>query len=556
MSPRLDVEIKRSRWMRGARFALIAAFIGFAGRAAAQQSGQRLTLGGAPPRIRTEGQLRIFLDDLESQQFAINTARLIEAYYQWRGETTHRVAQTARLNNDLLNRRDYAAVVDAWDGKVKDSVLARRVALHRRAFKQSKADPGLVLAFSDLQVAIQDSIGRFRFLLDGARYTETQIAGLVDTTHDRARRRAAFLTAPQRAAVIGPMIRQAMYMNDSLGRQKGFATGADASLVFASLSRQEVIRDLDTFERATRPAYLAMLEQIRRDLNVDRVEPWDIGFWLYEQEKSVADAYDKSQGIARLHLLFTALGFKTDSLPIDLRIWDVPTGGIEFPIRPPFDARLLTNPFTGSDFYETLFHEYGHAVNTALTSPTLSPILLGGDEPPMAEGTAEALGHFAYDANWISRSAAISLERAKSLERIGKMQLLLWLRRSICLNAWVEVNAYGDLNADANAAYHDAYERFVGVTLPDGDYFGNRDMFATAPLYQQTYLYANMIAAQLRAAMRSTFGIDDLTRESRVAGWLTKVAYADGALVPWKTKVQRATGEPLKIDALAAYLTW
>jgi oligoendopeptidase F len=155
-----------------------------------------------------------------------------------------------------------------------------------------------------------------------------------------------------------------MWMNDSLGRQKGFATGADASLVFSGLTRDEVIRDLGAFERATRPAYSAMLGLIRRDLGVDRVEPWDIAFWLNEQEKSVADAYDNAQGISRLHALFTALGFNTDSLATDVRIWDVPTGGVEFPIRPPFGARLLTNPFTGSN-YETLFHEYGHATAVA-----------------------------------------------------------------------------------------------------------------------------------------------------------------------------------------------
>ena len=124
---------------------------------------------------------------------------------------------------------------------------------------------------------------------------------------------------------------------------------------------------------------------------------------------------------------------------------------------------------------------------------------------------AETFGHLAYDANWLARAAGISLERAKALERIGKMQLLVWLRRSICLDAWVEVNAYANLGADANAAYDDDYRRFVGVDLPNGDYFGTRDMFATAPLYVESYLYANMIAAQFRAAMRSAFGVQDLT---------------------------------------------
>jgi peptidyl-dipeptidase A len=515
----------------------------------------RMTLGGPPPAVHTEAGLRAFLDELETQEFAINTAAGIETYYQWRGETSHRAAATARLANDLLNRPDYAAIVNAWQGKVSDSTLARRVTLHARAFLQAKADPHLVIALTDLQSAIQDSIEKFRFTFGGMPYTGTTISEIVDTSGDRERRHAAFVTAPQRSAVIGASVRRAMALNDSIGRQEGFANGADAGLVFSSLTRAQVLHDLDAFERATRPAYMAMLGRVRQDLHITRVEPWDIDYWLTLQERGVADAYPQDQGLTRLHDLFKALGFHSDSLPIDVRVWDVPTGGITFPIRPPFEARLLTNPFTGSDFYETLFHEYGHALNAVLMRPDLSPIFLGGDETPMSEGQAETLGHFAYDRHWLVRAAGVTPAQAAALEAIGKEQLLLWLRRTICLNAWVEINAYANLHADLNALYHESYQRFVGVELPPGDYIGDRDMLATGPLYFQSYLYANMIATQFRAAMREQFHTTDLSQDPRVAGWLTSNVYADGGQIPWTTKVVRATGHSLTVDALVAYLT-
>ena len=64
----------------------------------------------------------------------------------------------------------------------------------------------------------------------------------------------------------------------------------------------------------------------------------------------------------------------------------------------------------------------------------------------------------------------------------------------------------------------------------------------------------NMIAAQLREAMRKEFGVDDLTREPRVAGWLTEHFFAMGAAVPWPEKIRRATGRPLSAEALGRYL--
>jgi peptidyl-dipeptidase A len=515
----------------------------------------RMTLGGPPPAVRTEADLKAFLDDLESQEFAINTALGIETYYQWRGEATHRAAATNALANDLLNRPDYAAIVNAWQGKVSDSTLARRVALHARAFLQAKADPRLVLALSGLQSAIQDTVEKFRYTFGGQRYTSTAIGEIVDTAGDRELRRGAFMAMAQRTPVIGPSVLHAMALNDSIGRQEGFANGADAGLVFSSLKRAQVLHDLDAFERATRPAYLAMLGRIRTDLHITRVEPWDIDYWLTLQERGVANAYPLDQGLTRLHDLFKALGFHSDSLPIDVRVWDVPTGGITFPIRPPFEARLLTNPFTGSDFYETLFHEYGHALNAVLMRPDLSPIFLGGDETPLSEGMAETVGHFAYDRYWLARAANLSPAKAAALETVGKEQLLLWLRRSICLNAWIELNAYSDLHGDLERLTHESYQRFVGVEPPPGAYFGDRDMFATGPLYFQSYLYANMIATQFRAAMREQFHTSDLSQDPRVATWLTTNIFADGGLVPWPTKVMRATGHPLAVDDLVAYLS-
>jgi Zn-dependent M32 family carboxypeptidase len=252
--------------------------------------------------------------------------------------------------------------------------------------------------------------------------------------------------------------------------------------------------------------------------------------------------------------LMKAIGFRADSLPIDTRVWDVPTGGITFPIRPPFESRILTNPFTGSNFYATLFHEYGHSLNAVLTDAKLSPALLLLEETPMSEGLAECLGHFAYDARWLERAAHVSPQRAAALERVGRLQLLVWLRRSICLNAYVEITAYGNLHADLDSLYAATYKRFMGIELPAGGFFGARDDYATGPLYLQSYLYANMIATQLREAMSAQLGARDLTRDPRVAGWLTDKMFAPGCSIAWPEKVRRSTGKPLGTEALARYL--
>jgi hypothetical protein len=539
---------------RFARWLVVASVLctAFAGPAASQS---RLALGGPPPRVRTEAELRAFLDELEAQELVLWEASAIEGYYQWKGETRHFAGPVGRLFTDLVSRRDYAAVIDRWQGRVKDSTLARRLFLHHRDFLTARADPRLPIALVDLQTAIQDTVTQFRFDVRGMKLTLTALTGLIDSSADRSLREEAFRARPQVAAHTQAAIVRALSLIDSIGRQQGFANGAASGLANSSLEPRQVLQDLNTFEQATRPAYLAILAQVKADLRIDRVEPWDIDYWLRQQERLAgSNAWPKEKGLERLRELMRGIGFAFDSLPIDIKIWEVPTGGITFPVRPPFEARLLSNPFDGSQFYNVLFHEYGHAVNATLMRPDLPIVFLRGDETPLGEGLAETMGYYATDRHWLERAAGVSASEAARLERVGIMQQLLWLRRTIALNAYAEISQYLDRRANLDSLYAATYQRFVGVALPPGNWFATRDMFATGPLYFQSYLYANMIAAQLREAMRREFGVEDLTAEPRVAGWLTTHFYAPGASIPWPEKVRRATGRPLSSDALVRYL--
>jgi len=540
------------------RRSVLAAVFALASMAAVASADEsyHLPLGGPAPKVETEAQLRAFLDEYEAQLLLVYEGTSLEGYYQWRGYEPHYVAPFSRFANDLRNRRDYAAIVDAWKSRVTDTTLARRLELLQKGFLQARAEPDQVIAYTNAQTAVQDTVTAFRFRIGGEPKTLTQLSEILTTEPDRAKRREAFLAEPQRAAKIGGAVLECLKLNDRIGRQEGFSNGAEAGLVLSSLTREQVLRDLDAFERSTRPIYLAMLAQAKKDLKIDKVQPWDIDYWLHTKETAGGgdEAWPREPGLERMKALMTDLGFKPDSLPIDARVWDVPTGGITFPIRPPYESRLLTNPFSGSDFYETLFHEYGHCLNAVLTDRSLTPVFLFGDETPMSEGLAETLGHFAYDAKWLEHSAHVAPERAAALERAGKMQLLLWLRRSICLNAYFELTAYGNLGVDLDSLFAATYKRFAGVELPRGTYWSYRDMFATGPLYFQSYLYANMIATQLREAMREQMGVTDLSQEKRVADWLTRYMYAPGASVPWPEKIVRATGKPLGTEALARYL--
>jgi hypothetical protein len=301
------------RWCRFAAVALSSA-LAVAPAGILAQTPSRLALGGPPPSVRTEAELRAFLDELEAQELALGEATTLEAYYQWQGKARHFTGAFARLQTDLVTRRDYAAVIDRWQGKVRDSTLARRLFLHHRDFLASRADPRLSIQLVDLQTAIQDTVTAFRFDVRGRKLTLTGIGELLDTAADRSLREAAFRSRLQVTPHTMPSIVRALSLLDRIGRQEGFANGAAAGLNNSSLEPRRVLRDLDEFERATRPTYLAMLRRVRADLRVDRVEGWDVGYWLHQQETAGGvDPWPKEAGLERLRGLMRAIGFAVDS---------------------------------------------------------------------------------------------------------------------------------------------------------------------------------------------------------------------------------------------------
>ena len=391
----------------------------------AQESAHaRMTLGGPPPTVRTEADLKAFLDDLESQEFAINTgarhrdvlpvARRDHASGGRHQRPGERPPEPPRLRGDRQRV--------AGQGLRQHARAARRAPRSGVPAGQGQPAPRTVA----LPICSPRSRTRSRsFATRSAaqRYTSTALGEIVDTAGDRELRHGAFMAESQRTPVIGPSVLRAMALNDSIGRQEGFANGADAGLVLSSLNRAQVLHDLDAFERATRPAYLAMLGRIRNDLHITPRRT--VGHRLLADAtgargrrcvRSGPGTHATPRSVQGTRLPFGQPADRCACLGRAHRRHHVPD-------PPPVRGAPPHESVHGSDFYETLFHEYGHALNAVLMRPDLSPIFLGGDETPMSEGTAETLGHFAYDRHWLARAANLTPGKAAALETVGKEQL-------------------------------------------------------------------------------------------------------------------------------------
>jgi peptidyl-dipeptidase A len=114
---------------------------------------------------------------------------------------------------------------------------------------------------------------------------------------------------------------------------------------------------------------------------------------------------------------------------------------------------------------------------------------------------------------------------------------------------------YADPEADHDSRWWELVGRFQLVTQPEDRHapdWAAKIHLAVAPVYYQNYLYGEMTASQLRAAIdRECGGLVDRPDAGR---FLVERVFRPGSLLRWDRLLESATGEPLSARFLAADL--
>jgi peptidyl-dipeptidase A len=115
---------------------------------------------------------------------------------------------------------------------------------------------------------------------------------------------------------------------------------------------------------------------------------------------------------------------------------------------------------------------------------------------------------------------------------------------------------YADPDADLDTIWWDLVERYQLVTRPDDRHapdWASKIHLAVAPVYYQNYLYGELFASQLPAALHARAG--GLIDTPAAGALLSRAVFAPGASKRWDQLVADATGEPLSARAFAAELS-
>jgi len=495
----------------------------------------------------TEAKLRQILDELDRRIVDVHE-RLSEGRYRQYVEKRilAEVAEAQREESRLLRYPGLAETVRDWSRRsVDDPDLRRMLELwdRRLTLSQVSALPEI----SELQRELANTFVEHTYTIDGRAVSLGDIRNILRHEPDRQRRRHAWRAlGPLHDKLARGLTRLVLLRNraaQSLGRE----TYVDLTLEIAGSGRREVEGLLERLTADTDHQYHKLLQASAAAAGLEDIAPWDIHFLLERHGRVDPDLFPRDRIIDTLFRWAGDHGLDLEELGIGVTFADIPYNGLSMPIRRG-DTRILANPANGLSYYQTMFHELGHALHATFVEP--EPSIYRFEGGPFTEAMAEVFGYVTNDPAWLGWFGL----RPADAARVRQALLGPWYHylRQRTAFALFEYRLYDDPDGDPDRLLAETETRVLGCGVDASPRWAANAWYVNFPVYWQNYVLADMIASQIHAGLEQRFG--GLHDHRDALDHVRTVYQAPGSSIDWREKLRHDTGDDLKVAALVADL--
>ncbi|HID92727.1 MAG TPA: hypothetical protein EYP60_01405 [bacterium (Candidatus Stahlbacteria)] len=397
---------------------------------------------------------------------------------------------------------------------------------------------------------VQDEVIKFKPEIDGQMLDRSTLREILRKEKNREIRKKAYLADNPLGKRIEAKGKELINVRNELSRKVGFEDFPSLSLSLLGLSKESLLQIFEQIKNATENTYRNFIEQCKADHGLQDIMPWDIVYFVDRYSTPPQQYFPKARLITSLQKTLNSFGKKFEDLNIKIKYADIPYGGLCFGIRIPDDIRILINPMDGYNWYETIFHEFGHAIHSA--SITVRSYLLKTSEGPFSEGMAEIWSGFLLYPEWLEEFAQMPTNEIERLIKSCKIKKIYGLRNLIKQSVF-EIRAHENPEQDLNKLWDNLTKEYLLTSCAascgsEGAIWSSSYFILTYPMYIQNYLLAAMIREQTHAFMRRQFS--KVIGDPQVLDFLIDHYYSEGRLVPWTHKIEKATQKPLETDTL------
>ncbi|MBV8718818.1 MAG: M3 family oligoendopeptidase [Chloroflexi bacterium] len=458
-----------------------------------------------------------------------------------------------------------------------DGLTRRRLERLCLAYRAKQAPIDILDRITSAEADIQETYSTFRATFDGHAASDNELEDVLRISTDSARVEAAWLARKQIGSVVSDDLRQLAHLRNEAARAIGFKDYWHAQLQLDELDPAALIETLDAVERATQKPFKAMKadldRQLARRFKVAQrdLRPWHYADPFFQETPEVfappADPLYADRDVVELAAdSYRQLGFRNiDAILARSDLY--PRKGknqhaYAVDIDREGDVRTFLNVERNARWMNTLLHELGHTIYQDGIDRTELPYDLRDDPQGfLNEGFAMFCEQPTANPAWLREMLGRPREQADALGPQLAAQdaasLLAFVRWCLTI-VHFERHFYADPDRDLNQLWWDLEERYQLVPRPEGRNepdWAAKVHVATAPVYYQKYLLGQLFAKQLSQRLDAEFG-GWWPGRARAGAFIKNELFLPGARYPWSVLVERVTGQPLGVDALARAVAW
>ncbi len=420
----------------------------------------------------------------------------------------------------------------------------RELFLDEAVYTRITNDPALTAVVE--QITQQEN--GFRYKVGDRQLTRAELSDLLAHSSDRNLRQQAWRATTQIAAVNGTHIQDAIRLRNRLAGEYSNELFSSFMLRRKGVDTQKLFAWFEQIRNQTEPEYQRLLERMRRELRVEKVEPWDLEFYFSAFTNDFeAQQFSTDNGWTRTRQLTAALGYNLD--PVEMHVADLSFGGAAYPVLYSREVKILANRYSGIYFYDRLLHATGHALHYQMMDEP-SFLLRNNYAEPADEGEAQVIALLLYRPEVNMKLFGLTPRQADMVQTSYRLKMLFSLRNTMA-DSLSEFEAYADPDQDPSAVYNRIHAQYLGVDMHDAAVWTYNPMYGSDPIYLQSFVVGEMVAHQIQHKVDQKFG----THWGKAAGeYLKTNFYSRGAEQTLDGLMISGTGEPLTPRYLIQFL--
>ena len=483
-------------------------------------------------------------------------------------ENELRRAETELAYSNALADPELFSELEAARRDVVDGLVGRRLDLLHDLMLPAQVPPALRERIIDLEASVEGRFSRHRGVVRGEEVDDIAIKQILRESDDPEERREAWEASKTVGAAVADDVRELARLRNDSARQLGYRDWFALSIAVSELDEEKLLETLEACDRATAEPFArwkSVLDErlaARFGCDVSSLRPWHYADPFFQETPpdgaiDLDPVFRDRDIVALSRRTFEGLGAEVG--PILDRSDLFPRPGkcqhaFCLDVDREGDVRVLANVTDSHDSMDTLLHELGHAVYDLGFDDEL-PWLLRDTHLVATEASAILFGSLAGRRDWLESVLELERDEAAALEdrlRAARAASLLVFTRWVLVMTSFERRLYADPEDDLDAAWWELVSRYQLVRPPNdrrAPDWAAKIHIAVSPVYYHTYLYGSIVASQLYDMLeRETGGLVD-----RAESWqlLSQRLFEPGLALRWDRLVERATGAPLQVDALA-----